>query len=252
MVTGLLSILSQLRIGSAIMDRKPVKTSKLYEGVINYILGMMDNGEIRPGQKLPTEDEFVKMLKVSKGVLREAFRVLEYRGIIETRPGEGRYMRSIIDKLDMDRNKDYHQKYRKSSLIDICECRQIIEVGLVRLAVRRARPKDIAELDEINKMTRYAVLDGRKTDLDMEFHIAISRAAHNIVLQESMQSIVSTLNNIDEKSILTYQSWRSLCLEHQDIFEAIASRDENRSVYAMQVHLTNLKNAIMGSGDGIT
>ncbi|MDI6601311.1 MAG: FadR/GntR family transcriptional regulator [Thermoanaerobacteraceae bacterium] len=231
------------------MDVKPVKTTKLYEGVIDYIIEMINSGVIRPGQQLPTENEFIDMLKVSKGVLREAFRVLEYRGIIETRPGEGRYMRSIIGELGRD--IDYYQKYRRASLLDICECRQMIEVGLVRLAVRRATPKDIDELGEINQRMRDMVLDDKETDLDMEFHLAISRAAHNIVLLESMQNIINTLKNINEKSALTYQAWRTLCFEHQDIFEAVASRDENRAVYAMRTHLMNLRNAIMESREGM-
>ncbi|TZE82757.1 FadR/GntR family transcriptional regulator [Calorimonas adulescens] len=221
---------------------KPVKSTKLYEVVIDYIMEMINNGEIKPGEKLYTENEFMKMFKVSKSVLREAFRVLENRGIIETRPGDGRYMRLLT--VGVERDRDYYQKYKESAIIDIYECRQIIEVNIVRLAAMRATSDDIDALDKINREMKLMISDTRETDLDMEFHLAISKAAHNIILFESMQNIINTLKDINEKYILPHQECRTLCAEHQDIFEAIASRDENRAVYAMRNHLMHFRDMI--------
>ena len=73
---------------------KPIKNIKVYEQVIEQIKEMIYQGELKRGDKLPSERELRAQFNVSRASIREAFRVLEMIGLIESRPGEGTFIRS--------------------------------------------------------------------------------------------------------------------------------------------------------------
>lgn len=65
----------------------------LYEEVVEELYRLIDEKHIQPGGKLPPERELIEQLKVSRNVLREAFHVLETRGVIVSHQGKGRFLR---------------------------------------------------------------------------------------------------------------------------------------------------------------
>ncbi len=67
----------------------------LYQEVVNALYQIIDEQEIKPGDQLPPERELIEQIGVSRNVLREAFHVLEQRGIIISRQGKGRFLRVI-------------------------------------------------------------------------------------------------------------------------------------------------------------
>ena len=67
----------------------------LYQEVVNALYNIIDEQQIQPGAQLPSERELIERLGVSRNVLREAFHVLEQRGIILSKQGRGRFLRSV-------------------------------------------------------------------------------------------------------------------------------------------------------------
>ena len=107
---------------------------------------MIDRNEIQPGDKFPSERELMGKLGVSRSVLREAFRVLESRGLVYSRPGGGRYLRKVESfKLRQGSSLDLE----KDALLDVVESREIVEVQIVKLAVKRATDEEIRQLAEL-------------------------------------------------------------------------------------------------------
>src|SRR5688572_30360900 len=72
----------------------PVRTVRLSEEIIRQIAELIADGSLRLNDKFPSERELQERWQVSRPVLREAFRVLEMQGVVESRPGAGRYLRS--------------------------------------------------------------------------------------------------------------------------------------------------------------
>jgi len=70
------------------MEFKEIAPVRLYESVIEQIMDLIKNNELKPGDKLPPERELAEKLSISRNSLREAFRVLESRGLIKSKPGE--------------------------------------------------------------------------------------------------------------------------------------------------------------------
>ncbi|WP_347862589.1 GntR family transcriptional regulator [Salimicrobium sp. PL1-032A] len=75
---------------------EPVKT-KVYEGVLHKLKEFIDENGVEPGDKLPSERELSEQLKVGRSSIREALRALELLGLIETRRGEGTFLKEYED-----------------------------------------------------------------------------------------------------------------------------------------------------------
>ncbi|HLV08762.1 MAG TPA: GntR family transcriptional regulator, partial [Halanaerobiales bacterium] len=80
------------------MDLKPIKNSRVYEQVIDQIKELIYSGQIKRGDKLPSERKLKEQLDVSRASIREAFSALEMIGLIESRPGEGTFIKTSSDK----------------------------------------------------------------------------------------------------------------------------------------------------------
>ena len=75
-----------------------VKNKKVYEEVIEQIKDMIYNGILKKGDKLPSERDMVEELQVSRTSVREALRSLEVIGLIESRQGEGNFVKDSLEK----------------------------------------------------------------------------------------------------------------------------------------------------------
>ncbi|UOQ46165.1 GntR family transcriptional regulator [Halobacillus salinarum] len=67
---------------------------KAYEGVLHQLKSYIEDHQLKPGDKLPSERELSDLLHVGRSSIREAFRAMELLGLIETRRGEGTFMRA--------------------------------------------------------------------------------------------------------------------------------------------------------------
>ena len=226
------------------MDFQRVKNIRLYETIIDQIKEMIDRGELMPGDKFPSERKLMEQLGVSRAVLREAFRVLESRGLVESRPGGGRYLRKIsgikIIKGSVDLERD--------ALLDVIEAREIVEVKVIRLAVQRASDEEISKLKALDREFHGLgkdLDDYRKNDKDLAFHLAIAEMSHNFILKMMVNFMLILTRDLREKSILDYDNWVQLCEQHSDLVKAISDRDEEGAAKKMLLHLEDLRRGIL-------
>jgi len=68
----------------------PIRNVRLYETIIEQIAALVEDGQLHSGDRFPTERQLQEKWRVSRPVLREAFRALEMHGIVESRRGGGR------------------------------------------------------------------------------------------------------------------------------------------------------------------
>lgn len=225
-----------------------VEKQRLYESVVEQLVGYVETGEIAPGDRFPSERELEKQLGVSRGILREAFRVLEARGLIESRPGGGRFLREVADQA-LFKEGITLLALEKSVLLDVVESRLALEVNVARLAAARATRKDINNLTNVVDKF-FSKHSPREEDKDLDFHLAVARATHNFVLHELVKLQINLLREHRQQSHLDRKSWESLCHEHRRILEAIAKGDPGAAAEAMNAHLLRLKEAILETCGG--
>ncbi|MGB9868152.1 MAG: FadR/GntR family transcriptional regulator [Bacillota bacterium] len=220
---------------------KPVRTRKVYEEIVQQVKDLIANGVLRPGDKLISERELADKLRVSRASVREALSVLESMGIIESRPGEGTFVRdttadAIIEPLAVMVVKD------RDTGFALLEVRRILEVEGAALAATRATDEDLQKIEDCLKEMRAEVERGDIGDVsDYKFHYALAEATHNPVLVRVMSTISDLFAQGLRSSRLRLYSLsgmsQTLLVQHTGIYEAVKGRDPEAARRAMEAHL---------------
>lgn len=197
------------------------------------------------GSKLPTEREMCESFGVSRTALREALRRLSARGLISIQKGSGMYVSEIkIDDAIKTLNLYYDLKFDNNLLAQIIEVRCVFEPEIARLAAVNRTEEDLIELTE--NLVQFEQCDPDNTqmeaDLDNNFHLTITKATLNPIMQISMEPIYSLLprmrnyiyGNIDGEKEFTLQS-------HMSLLQAIREKDGAAAHEIMHKHLQRTK-----------
>ena len=217
----------------------PSKT-RIFDSLLLFFKQLMEEGEIRPGDRLLSERELSSRLGISRASLREALRALELFGIISIIPGQGSYIvppnfKSLASVFEL------MLSLKPSISENVLEVRVIIEIEAVRLATLRATPEELASIKAmLDRMP--PSLDGKDfgAQADFEFHKAILKATHNdilIFLSETIEGLlrkshyerrISLFNIIEERN--------QLVQVHRDVYGAMEARDPDKAADKMREH----------------
>lgn len=215
---------------------KVVKQKKVSNQVYDQLLTQIKNNTWSEGEKLPSENELRIQLGVSRISVREAFQKLTALGIVETRQGEG----SFVKKVTADNYKDMlfpAFMINKNTLNEILEYRSIMEVGAIGLACDRITAEEIQNLERIvTRMEKNNDNYKKFASDDLAFHNAIARASKNDLIinvcvfvfelmAASMEYIVTKLGMIDGKYF------------HRLILEKLKQHDKEGALQAMSSHV---------------
>ena len=193
------------------------------------------------GSKLPTEREMCESFGVSRTALREALRRLSARGLISIHKGSGMYVSEIkiedaIKTLDLY----YDLKFDKNLFSQIIEVRYIFEPEIAKLAAINRTNKDLDEL--AGNLKRFEECDPDNTqleaDLDNHFHLTITKATLNPIVQITMEPIYSLLPRMRNYIYGNIEGEKANTLKfHREILDAIRKQDEERAYVIMKDHL---------------
>jgi len=228
------------------MKFREITPVRLYESVIEQIMNLIKNNELKPGDKLPPERELAEKFSISRGSLREAFRVLESKGLIKSKPGGGRFIREIKKDAFID-TKNVILNLEKSSILELLEAREIFEVKIVKFAAERATAEEVKVIEEaFSRVSEEGrTEDEKKIESDTEFHLAIARASHNFVFVNIIKLHLDLLRDIREKTQQIPGRREDRWREHQAILQAIKEHDSKKAGEAMLKHLRNVREVLV-------
>jgi GntR family transcriptional regulator, transcriptional repressor for pyruvate dehydrogenase complex len=210
-----------------------------YETVVDGILELVEARGLQSGQSLPTERELASLFGVSRNVLRQAFGVLEERGLLRTVRGSGRYLREAPED---ERSKPLTRaSVEIASLADLFEARALIEVQVAGLACERRTAEQAETL---------AVLAGRLTTWEdnLAFHCAIAAATHNFVLERLVRQQADLAGQLHQREHYNDpEELDRMRTEHQAIAAAIAGRDSALAQHLMQHHLHRTRSIVFAA-----
>jgi GntR family transcriptional repressor for pyruvate dehydrogenase complex len=229
------------------MKFRKIAPVRLYESVIEQIMNLIKTNELKPGDKLPPERELAEKLSISRGSLREAFRVLESRGLIKSKPGGGRFIREIR-KNGHSNTENIILSLEKSSILELLEAREIFEVKIAKIAAQKATPEDIEFIEKaLNKVNEGEELKyGKETESDTEFHLAIASASHNFVFVNIIKLHLDLLKETRGKTWQIPGRRKKQYQEHQAILQAIKEHNTRKAGEAMLKHLKNVREIVVG------
>lgn len=221
----------------------PVKTTKVYEEVIKQIQQMIMSGDLKSGQKLPSERDLADQLQVGRASIREAFRALQIIGLIEVKQGEGSYIRESFEEF-LFQPLSLLFIVQQSNPREIIELRRIIEVEAAFLAAERATEDEIYQLSlTINELMESDSLHDEKRSAvaDQKFHYLIARASKNLLLLNILHVSSGLIDNFiveaRERITTTEEKNTFLSNQHLSIFKAIRDRNPSLAKLAMKEHI---------------
>ncbi|MFP3390564.1 FadR/GntR family transcriptional regulator [Brevibacillus sp. SIMBA_040] len=215
-----------------------ITRNTLSQQVLEQIVKLLLSGQLKPGDRLPTEIEFMEILGVSRPVIREALSSLETLEVITKKPRGGTFFNKKIGKtpfmvmlaLSMD------------NLPAIIEARMTLELGLVTLAAEKITNEDLEKLREtIDYISNSS--DGNYGSQDREFHRIIAQSANNPVVEGMIDSLLITHEKTD--SLIKYREPGITVEHHNAIYEALANRDPYESFKQMYRHLNYVRQKIL-------
>lgn len=218
--------------------------NKLYEKIIEQLKIMILHGQIKAGQKLPSERALAEHFKVSRVPVREALKTLEFVGVIEHVSGDGMYVRSLGTD-DLLRNLDFALSLPEDTIIDLFEIRMALDIQAVHLAALRRTEEDIEDLKRaVTKMEKEVAEGYCGSEASLEFHSIIARASKNKVICRINISLTELLQDSRKKS-LTLQGRPVVALDHhKKILQKIIDQDVTGARKAMREHLKIAEEAI--------
>ena len=221
------------------MEFTSINVTRSYEEVVRQIEHALSEGRFVRGQKLPTERELASTFGVSRGVVREAIKVLGTMGLVESRQGSGVYVRNnpvptVSRALTLSVAPDEESVYR------LFEFREPLEILAARYAAKRGSEEQFEEIRrEAAATVEAAAAEDHETFgiADWRFHDAVSEASGNPYLSVIMGAVRQMQQEVAR--LLARQSgvMATAAKQHTRIVEAIMSGDSERASAAMREHI---------------
>jgi GntR family transcriptional repressor for pyruvate dehydrogenase complex len=224
----------------------PNKAPRVYDQVIEQIKNKIKNGEIKKGDRLPSEREMSESLGVSRASIREALRALEVIGLVESRQGAGNYIKtnfgnSLFEPLSV------MFMLQESSIEEMYDLRETLELQCSRLSAKNIENNELELLTAILDRMYMAKNEEESLELDVKFHYLIAKTSRNILLINVLEVISQLMDEFIKKSrmqILHKGNTRENLLEiHENLVRALKCRDESKAYKAMEEHFALIKKA---------
>ena len=226
------------------MEIKPIRRTSISDQVSMQIKQLILDKDWKPGERIPSETELAELFGVSRVSVREALLKLNAIGLLESRfffffyvreVGADIYLNAIIPAAFVSSN----------SLLELLEFRQVMEAKQAGLAARKAKPEDVARLEEIHKdMVKNAGNLEAFSEADLRFHIELARITQNSLLVACMELIRDVLGENMQK-LVAQRGYESGINDHRQILAAIRENDERRAIQVMDDHVADICKSYM-------
>ena len=214
------------------------RPASLSEGVFRALEQRIAQGQLGPGDRLPTEKQLSELFGVSRTVVREAISRLRADGFIETRQGAGAYVSAQpgnasfkLVAAGVDEPGD---------LAQVFELRLLGEAGAAELAAGRRTARDIRSLrQQFNKMTEALRAGADGSAADDVFHRTIAAATHNPHVRRFVEFLAQQFSETRRPTWADAGRAGAAQREHEDLLAAIEAGDARAARTAAELHLRN-------------
>ncbi len=210
--------------------------------ILADIIALIEERNYLPGERLPSERELAERFGVGRGIIRESLSVLENLRYLQRKPNSGIYLnpnpeRASLETLSLFVGLGIDLAVEK--LDQALEVRRILEVQAVSLACERRTDKDLEELDDIVRRfdASIGVNMAETAALDYEFHMAIFRATHNLVLMQVVNPFYVMSAHRRRRFFSDIERSRVSNTHHHQIVQCIHRRDSEGAQDLMARHI---------------
>ncbi|GAA0382695.1 FadR/GntR family transcriptional regulator [Bacillus horti] len=219
---------------------KSVNRKTLSQQVTDEIIDLLTTGQLKPGDRIPSELELMEMCNVSRPVIREALTSLEVLGIVTRKTRSGTF---ISDKIG---SKPFSMMLALAvgDIPSMIETRVALELGLVTLAAEKITDEDLVKLWHTIEIMRDLPTED-STEVDKEFHKIIALSAKSPLFEGIIEPLQSFHSKVLEQIPLDDRSLEETLNYHLEIYHALEQRDPIKAYTSMYKHLDFVRRKAM-------
>jgi len=220
--------------------------------IVESLANSIRDGQLQPGEKLPTEAEIMVRFDVSRTVVRESLSKLQASGLVETRHGIGTF---VLQPQEAGNFRITAEDFATvADVISVLELRISLETEAAGLAAQRRTPENLKAMENALSAFHDSIsLDSDAVPPDFQFHMEVARSTGNRHFADLMTYLgtmiiprtrVKTLQSVPEGRLAYLQKVHG---EHESIYHAIRDQDSDSARAAMRTHLSNSRERLRKS-----
>ncbi len=223
--------------------------------VAEQIIDAIEKGEVKPGEKLPSEHELAQRMNVSRPSVREALSGLQALDIVNTKIGSGTFVSDTITESNLI-SPDLSVIENEVSHLEIIEARKNIENAILRIVIDKIDAQGLKKLKGI-----LATMNSHSSekeyeeymDADHDFHEILVGLSDNPLVIEASRPLISSINGslyreLTHKYYLIDDSRIRNCYTiHKNLFAALAKGDLEKATESMNRHWQLMEDALRNS-----
>lgn len=224
----------------------PIRSSKISDEVYKQLVSLISSGQLKPGEKLPSEREMATDFGISRQSIREALYRAEIVGLIEVRQGEGSFVLSSIGE-SLKAPLLVLLEEEAGRIFEFLEVRKLIEGWCAERAAREATGEDLEEMKEIlENMKNSTPGDRGWEEADVQFHLSVAAATYNVIAIHIMEALKDSFGSFFRfRKVLTRPEKKDVLVQHHyEIYKAISQRDSSRARRKIIYHLNFIEKKI--------
>jgi GntR family transcriptional repressor for pyruvate dehydrogenase complex len=216
---------------------RPIHKSSISDDIVKQIMKQISSGELRPGQRLPSERDLCKSFNAGRSSLREALRCLSIMGVLTARVGEGTSVAMDGSKF-LETVLQWRFITEKYDIKNLMELRIALEGLAASSCAERTTEKDLQELEDLILRMKTAIDDPKRFGaLDLDFHLYLAQASQNRVVYDLVSLIRGQLARALSTVLRLPQAIPLSVEEHAAVVHAIKHRNPEAARKAMHAHL---------------
>ncbi|WP_273846780.1 FadR/GntR family transcriptional regulator [Rubrobacter calidifluminis] len=226
---------------------KPVSDSRAYsEKIVSQITDAIVKGDLKPGDRMPTERDLAEQFGVSRTVVRDAVKTLAGRGILRVKQGAGIFVATPEEAMPGALSALSRMiLVGGPALRDHFEVRKILETQAAEWAAERAKDHHLERLQQIlNDAFRYENDPEVLSERDARFHTGLAEASGNLVLVRVMLVLLDLLSASRRETLSIPGRARQSLEDHVRILEQVKARNPAGARQAMLDHLESVETSL--------
>jgi len=235
------------------MRLEPVQKTTLAESVAQEIISLIQNGHLKPGDRLPSQKELMAQMGVGRSSIREAVQRLIHLNILQSYPGKGTFVNEVLEGLAVS-PQELSLLLAKDAIAELIEVRICLETQTAFLAAQKATLEDLETMKAALREFEEAVRSDRPSfDANAAFHIALAKASNNRFLVRLIENVLSALYTLREESEAllhgSREDQRKAVERHKQIYRAVQERQPEKAQQWMQNHFEDARELLEREGE---
>jgi len=220
----------------------PIESKRTFEEISSKVKALIFEGTLKPGDRLPSEQELAKQFGVGRQSVREALRLLELSGLVSIQKGYGGGP-IVKDTISTRIRNLYLDAFRmeKITVEEFTSARLVIEKAILNEVIDKADESDIKCI-QTNLAEAQELIANKKlaTDENFDFHALLAKASKNRVFIILEKSINAIHRNLRSRSTADFKTTRNAVKAHQKILDAIINKDREKAIQLLDQHIIDV------------